>query len=497
MGKNNKYLNTLSNHNLSIVIVLLSESDKIETIIDNAKYYQQNGIEIIIVFTNLKIKRQLLCITEKFPLINWIIVYTSSINNNFSELVNVATKYSTKKYIFLSSNTIIFKNNIPCLLRYSTEEYPKTYSIVEVLNLYTYPLIVMVSKKDLISVGYLDSTIKNPEFALIQLTRKLDSISRKIVLAEAQYSYKSYKEITFCHDYSFIKRVLYPNFNKKPIYTNVSEKCILHWRTSARKISLCTILSEQFEKYSLKEGALNTKYEKIILCQSFNEISMITDFLDNMGKYFDGIILLDDGSEDGSYENAVHEKLLLKFKQKRDNFNDLKNRNALLDIASFFNSEWFCFMDLDERFDSRYAQLLNSTKKIQHDCIAFLFIHLWDSSFKYNTKMQDCKWNGFFLRWRMFRNIGRTNIITYQKKLHFAAVPYKDSKYLAPILVLHYGNLTKQQRLKKFNFYKQEDIHKDQKNYNDLINEGDTLLVRKISKTKINDAIKYMQNIIK
>ncbi len=211
-----------------------------------------------------------------------------------------------------------------------------------------------------------------------------------------------------------------------------------------------------------------------------------------MGKYFDGIILLDDGSEDESYENAVHEKLLLKFKQKRNNFNDLKNRNTLLDIASFFNSEWFCFMDLDERFDSRYAQLLNSTKKIQHDCIAFLFIHLWDSPFKYNTKMQDCKWNGFFIRWRMFRNIGRANIITYQKMLHFSAIPYKDSKYLAPILVLHHGNLTKQQRIKKFNFYIQEDIHKDQKNYDDLLNEGETLLVREISKAKLKDAIKNM-----
>ena len=72
----------------------------------------------------------------------------------------------------------------------------------------------------------------------------------------------------------------------------------------------------------------------------------------NECQYFVGFILLDDGSEDESYEDAVHEKLLFKFKQDRNNFNDLKNRNTLLDIASFFNSEWFCFMDLDERFDS-------------------------------------------------------------------------------------------------------------------------------------------------
>lgn len=69
-----------------------------------------------------------------------------------------------------------------------------------------------------------------------------------------------------------------------------------------------------FEKYWLNKDAFHTKYSKVLLCQSYNEGEHIADFLEHMSNYFDAIILLDDGSSDNTYEIAIHEKLIIKFK---------------------------------------------------------------------------------------------------------------------------------------------------------------------------------------
>ena len=109
-----------------------------------------------------------------------------------------------------------------------------------------------------------------------------------------------------------------------------------------------------------------------------DEIEFIDGFLKDMANYFDGIILLDDESSDGTWEKANHEKILLKVRKKRKEFNDLENRNILLKLASFIKSEWFCFMDVDERFDERYVDFNSFVHKQDVNIVAFRGVYLWE-----------------------------------------------------------------------------------------------------------------------
>ena len=103
--------------------------------------------------------------------------------------------------------------------------------------------------------------------------------------------------------------------------------------------------------------------------------------------------------------------LLIKVKKERLEFNDLQNRNILLDIASFLKADWFCFMDLDERFDRRFVNFEAFEDDINYSIVSFRCVNLWDSDKFYNANLA-----GSSRRMRMFRNIGRVQIHTLKKK---------------------------------------------------------------------------------
>lgn len=204
-------------------------------------------------------------------------------------------------------------------------------------------------------------------------------------------------------------------------------------------------------------------YPLIALIPTYNESERIGDCLRSVEKYCDGIILLDDDSRDDTYEIARSEKLLLKAKKVRTEFNDKQNRNILLDIASFFKAEWFIFIDADERFDDRFVDLREVMKRDDVDTVGVWIANLWDSMDTYRADMEDThplSQNGLWFRWRMFRNQGRMQI-TERKRLHFKSVPYFNRRIgFADTLLLHLGYISDKYRKNKYDFYLQEDKNK-------------------------------------
>jgi len=184
--------------------------------------------------------------------------------------------------------------------------------------------------------------------------------------------------------------------------------------------------------------------------------------------------LLDDGSTDDTYEKATHPKLLLKVKKKRTGFIDIENRNILLDIASFFSSEWFCFMDTDERFDERFADFDSATSS-NADILSFSYINIWNSPVMYNAEYPFSR-QGIMSKMRMFRNIGHCQIYTDKERVHFNLMPYQRNIIHCNILFKHYGMITKSLREEKYSLYKQEDIANDQKSYDHILNHEAKLL---------------------
>ncbi len=200
----------------------------------------------------------------------------------------------------------------------------------------------------------------------------------------------------------------------------------------------------------------------------YNNENTINWFLNNLEKYCDAIILLDDGSSDNTYTVAANSKIIAKAKKKRDKFNDLENRNILLDIASFTQTEWFYFIDTDEVFDARFEDVWSAAEK-NLDTISFKLIHLCNSETHYRIDWPYSEF-GIQQKMRMFRNIGRVQI-TSTKRLHFFLVPYRSVVHKSNILIKHYGNLTPEIRKHKFNFYHQHDINNDQKSYDHFLDE--------------------------
>ena len=60
-------------------------------------------------------------------------------------------------------------------------------------------------------------------------------------------------------------------------------------------------------------------------------------------------------------------------------------------------------------------------------------------------------------------------ILTDKRSLHFQLTPYYEGILAANILLLHYGNMQEEERLKKYNFYNVEDVEKDQQSYENLV----------------------------
>jgi glycosyltransferase involved in cell wall biosynthesis len=183
--------------------------------------------------------------------------------------------------------------------------------------------------------------------------------------------------------------------------------------------------------------------------------------------------LLDDGSSDGTYELATHPKLLVKAKKKRDGFNDLENRNILLKIASFIPAEWLYFIDTDERFDERFETPHQATEQ-GNDVIRFNLLHLWDDDSSYRVDYPFTR-RGIVVLDRMFRNIGHSQILS-PKRLHFRAVPYSNQKPMkSRVVLLHHGHKHAEARRRKFKFYTEQDINRDQSSYRHFLDENPVL----------------------
>jgi hypothetical protein len=228
------------------------------------------------------------------------------------------------------------------------------------------------------------------------------------------------------------------------------------WTNKQNRAGIASFILSFDRSWLCGEEEAGKQYGIVGLISVRDEIRHLPDVLLNMEQYCDGIILLDDGSADESFEAACSSKLLLKVKKKRtEHFDDLTNRNLLLQFGQFFNAGWFFFMDADERFDPRYADL-GAIAKLGHiDVVGFKLVHIWDSPGCYRRDLPEGK-NGLLNRYRMFRNKGYMQI-NARNELHFKAIPFKRNVHYSRVLVLHYGLMEKRVRERKFRLYSGQD----------------------------------------
>ena len=500
----------IHNFDVSVVIPFFRKMKEFRHILPlNAPYFQRNGIEVVIALDEDGEEKELVAFVKQYPFINWKIISNPNRHEwrNPVKAINVGIRYASKRYILVCSPETQHYTDAIYLMRKALEYYEEHFAIgtvafvteddIEAGRLsFNMPYgSIMAKKSDLEAIGGYDESLVvwGGDDDNIRARLELSGI-RKLFLREVKLIHRE-------PDAESVKK----RFKKRATLTLEQEFTLLHpvaakvnadkwgedfnnvvynWRHNQYASEMIKEYLNHLECYQIRDNDLfKQSYTKIVLAPSYNERENINDFLDNMGKHFDGIILLDDGSKDGTYEEAAHPKLLIKAKKRRTCFDDLQNRNILLDIASFMGAEWFCFIDTDERISDMYHDFDSITSNKEINTIGFKMMHIWDKEQNLYNADYPFSNNGVQERLKMFRNIGHCSIVTDKKKLHALHVPYLSKVFSSNILLLHYGLDNKAKREQKYNMYRKIDVDKDQSSYEHFINPNPRL--RKVSEIRV------------
>jgi glycosyltransferase involved in cell wall biosynthesis len=498
----NNPFSIIHNFEVSIIIPFYKKLDEFERVLpQNAPFFQRNGIEVIISLDEDSQQDGLVDLLKQYPFINWCVIVNHQKHEwrNPVKAINVGIKHATKKYVMICSPESEFQTDAIYQLRNTLEHYDHHFVVGSVAfalycddkNFQYYNYIpygsIMVRKDDLLTVGGYDETLylwggdddnirvrlemfgikKNflPEVRLIHREKNTDGVEKR---REKRLSMPIQDEL----------EIYYPNCIKvnQSGWGQDFNDVIYNWQHNQYAKIMAEEYLNRFVTYKINNPKVFTqKYQKILLAQSYNEQDLIVEFLENMALYFDGIILLDDGSTDNTFELAINSKILLKVKKKRTGFVDIENRNLLLDLASFFSLEWLCFMDTDERFDNRFADFDKIVSNKNADVILFNYVNIWNDKNTYNADYPYSN-DGIMEKLRMFRNIGHSQIHTSKVRVHFNIIPHKRNVSRSEIFFKHYGMASSSLRREKYNFYQKEDIANDQSSYEHMLNESPRLL---------------------
>ena len=435
----------LPDFDLSIVMPFYKRLDEFKRVFPSkAKYYERNGIEVVIVADEPTEEQGILDYIRRYPFINWKVVVNDEDHpwRNPAKAFNVGIRQATKSYILVMDPELEFYTDVIYELREKLDSYPEHYAVGQVL--------------------FMDICEEINEETLHKHGRGLipyGSIMAKKEYFERVGGYSEHYTEWGGEDDHLRKRLELAGIHRLFFPDSV----LIHREDMGKRTVSREYLSTLIQFDISSDEIFEKSYPLIALIPTYNESERIGDCLRSVEKYCDGIILLDDDSRDDTYEIARSEKLLLKAKKVRTEFNDKQNRNILLDIASFFKAEWFIFIDADERFDDRFVDLREVMKRDDVDTVGVWIANLWDSMDTYRADMEDThplSQNGLWFRWRMFRNKGRMQI-TERKRLHFKSVPYFNRRIgFADTLLLHLGYISDKYRKNKYDFYLQEDKNK-------------------------------------
>lgn len=445
-----------------------------ETFSRSYEFLNKNGIEIVLYINSPVDEAAILQHIERWPFVNWKMLSHSTgekIDHPKFQAMNECINHATKKYILLvNSPSVKFQTDLIYELRCAIEHYNDSFVVEATFGkdscegmgefLQCQRTIVLKSTFDYVGgfAAFFDDAL-----AFGNLWAKLQYAGlRKMTLLSPPHHENPEGIYSGHNGIKNLRKILFPG--KKEFLNNKRSldcKILYDYTNNKYARHLCERYLSGFVKYRIcREDAFDLKRDIVVLLQTYNERTNVNDMLSNVAQYCDGIILLDDSSTDGTYDLAHSDKLLLKAQKTRTGFNDLENRNILLDIASFINARWFVFIDADERFDARFCNLRNLVSAYpQVDTVCFWVANLWDDD-KFYKPMSDFDKNdsrGLWKRLRMFKNIGHTQISHPNQKLHFTCVPYVGKTIVGDILLLHHGTLHAADRNSKFEFYTSED----------------------------------------
>jgi|GEM_PF-6416556 len=185
-------------------------------------------------------------------------------------------------------------------------------------------------------------------------------------------------------------------------------------------------------------------YRLIATVRIKNEAWILEQWLKRTSEYVDGIIAIDNYSTDGSLEILKSHPLVIRLieRKKPTVWDELTDRNLLLDLARQYRAEWVHIADPDEIMDARLPAQIDTILKTpgigRH---FFKEVTLWRSTDMYRVDKPE-----------MYHRMSGTNqIIKLTKQLRW--IPSKQQKTSKRLLQsLHYRRLIPKRKMGNFTY---------------------------------------------
>lgn len=218
-----------------------------------------------------------------------------------------------------------------------------------------------------------------------------------------------------------------------------------------------------------------------------NEERWIAQALEAASRVADSIVILDDGSTDGTPEICrAHPKVVRYEYQNRRSLDEARDKDVLLRSALAENPDWLLALDGDEVLEDAAASTIRREIAVcppEVTALGFHWLYMWNSPHEYRV---DGKYWPPALA-RLFRVTGlrmdprklRFTRTEHGGNLHCGSIPGNLPGLLMyiDVYVKHYGYLDKSDREMRLAFYERHDPHCASKgSYEHLISEEGMIL---------------------
>lgn len=218
---------------------------------------------------------------------------------------------------------------------------------------------------------------------------------------------------------------------------------------------------------SLWERRWEEKKQKLVgMCRVKNGAKYIEKTLKRISEFCDEIVILvDQFTTDNTIDLCKQfPKVIDLQKEEPHTYNESYSRNYVYEMAKRRNPDWIWCFDCDElpedKIVSEIQHLMNPSNP-EVMCWTFPIIQLWNSETHYRN---DGLW-GNFIQGRMFRPLPGSRIGGFgdaMERIHCGSHPWFPVQNIGNSLVriLHYGNIDKVERERKYRWYREIDTNK-------------------------------------
>ncbi len=266
---------------------------------------------------------------------------------------------------------------------------------------------------------------------------------------------------------------------------------LLYHQPATAHCIVCQTHAVPVVKPAVKRSAGPTNRPKIAcVMQLRNEAFQLKGCLSHLREYVDGVVALDDASEDNTVDILGRESMVVdcikKPKQQTHVWNELENKQLLLRRARELGFDWVLCCDADERYETAFLKRLPHIASAfpidELGCISVALREIWGTPTQYRV---DGIW-GTKARARFF-SLPASIDFDLEQDLHGQWYPDHIRRYArmlnADHNLYHLKSMRREDRLKRRDFYKRLDP--DNKfqamGYDYLAQEGDALQIETIA----------------